>query len=599
MFLKKHLNLIIVSFLALIFFIGTASFNYLTQDQDYVKWSSPDETANYFFTKKFSDTGQLAFFDSAGVIGDNLLMPRSVRSDAGFIKPVSFLGITLVYGSLAAIIDPAIIPFLTPFFAALGVILFYLLVRRLFSERVGLWSAFLLAAFPVYVYYTVRSMFHNVLFLVFLIAGLYLFTLSLSRRGQKEEPLKKFFSWRLSSSQWRETVAAFLSGLSIGLALVTRTSELLWLAPTLFLLWLFYARRLGFSKLILLIAGLILTFIPIAYYNQILYGSFWHGGYNEMNRSLEDIAQTGSAIWQFTWAGRFDHYRQALGRIFHQIFYFGFNPAQSGVMFQHYVLEMFSPLVFAGLFGLILLIVQNCRRFQKKYLAYILAWLIASALLVLYYGSWKFNDNPDLNSFTIGNSYTRYWLPLYLGLLPLASLALVRVSRALLFISGENVSRLRQIIVTGLQSAVILIYIASSLLFVLYGSEEGLAYLYYNNLAERVNTEKVWSLTEPSAIIITRYYDKFFWPERRVIMGTIPNDEILAAIVKLVDFYPVYYYNFYLSEADVAYLDARKLNVYGLDLRLIQKLNAKFGLYKLEKASPAPVSPVANSYENQ
>ncbi|MFA5155004.1 MAG: glycosyltransferase family 39 protein [Patescibacteria group bacterium] len=583
MFWKKPLNLIIASLLAVVFFIGTASFNYLTQDSNYVKWSSPDETANYFFAKHFAQTGQLAVFDPASVIGDNLLMPRSVRSDAGLIKPVSFLGIILVYGSLGALFGIGIIPYLTPLFAALGIIFFYLLVRRLFSERIALWSAFLLAGFPVYIYYTARSMFHNVLFLVFLIAGLYLFVLSLGRPGQAPER-QKFFVWFRTKFFWLESAAALGAGLLFGLALITRTSELLWLAPVLLILGLFYLRRLGLTKLMLIVAGLALAFLPVFYYNQILYGSFWHGGYNEMNRSLDDLARTGGAIWQFTWGGQFQYYRHALGQIFRQVFYFGFNYSQSIEMLRHYVLEMFAPLVYAAALGLLILIVQNCRRFQKKYLTYILAWLAASALLIFYYGSWKFNDNPDLTRFTIGNSYTRYWLPLYLGLMPLAALAIVRVSRACLAVSRRGAIRARQIWETGLQAVAVLIYLIISLVFVLYGSEEGLAYLYYNNLAEKLNAERVWSLTEPDAIIITRYYDKFFWPERRVIMGTIPDDEILRATAKLIEAYPVYYYNFYLNDADVAYLDERKLNVYGLNMRLVRKLNARFGLYRIERA---------------
>jgi 4-amino-4-deoxy-L-arabinose transferase-like glycosyltransferase len=566
--------------LAVIFFVGTASFNYLTQDSNYTKWSSPDETANYFFTKRFSQTGQLAIFDPAAVLGNNLVMPRSVRSDAGFIKPVSFLGIILIYGKLAAVFGPAIIPFLTPFFAALGLILFYLLVRRLFSERVGLWSAVLLATFPVYIYYTARSMFHNILFIVLLLAGLYFFVLALDQ-PETAAVKSRFLSWTLPARAWWTMAAALASGLFVGLAIITRTSELLWLAPAMILVWLFYVRRLGWTRPLLFISGVIIALLPAAYYNQILYGSFWYGGYNAMNRSLDDIARTGGALWQFTWSGQFNYYRHYLGQIFRQVFYFGFNSDQSITMFRHYVLEMFPELLYAGLAGLLILFGQNCRRFRKKYLLYFLTWLLVSAILVFYYGSWKFNDNPDLTHFTIGNSYTRYWLPVYLGFMPLAALALVRLSRAILLIGTASQARIRKIIATGLQTAVIIVYAALALIFVLYGSEEGLVFLYYNNQAEKANTELVWSLTEPSAVIITRYYDKFFWPERRVIMGTIPDDEVLTAAAELVKSYPVYYYNFYLTEADVAYLNTRKLASYHLALKLVKRTNAKFGLYQI------------------
>ncbi len=595
MFLKKYLNLIIVSLLALAFFVATASFNYLSQDADYVKWSSPDETANYFFTKNFALTGELAVFDKANLIGDNMVIPRSVRSDEGFMKPVSFLGITLIYGAIASAAGIGIIPYLTPLFAAFGILMFYLIIRRLFSERIGLWSAFLLASFPVYIYYTVRSMFHNILFVVLLLAGLYLFLLAL---GEKQEKIKvAFLNWRLSGRVWLESLAALASGLFLGLALITRTSEALWLLPSLFIIWIFYARRYGLMKATLSIAGLSLPLLLVAYHNQILYGSFWYGGYNEMNRSIEDIAKTGGEIFKFGWGwDNMVYYRDYFLKILKNIFYFGFNPGQSKSMFINYVVNMFPALFYAGLAGILLLIAQNCRRFQKKYLVYILVWLSLSAFLVVYYGSWKFNDNPDLARYTIGNSYTRYWLPFYLGLMPLAALALVRVSRTLLLMSAKTTGRIRRMIATGLQTAAILGFAAVSIIFVLYGSEEGLAYLYYNNQAEKLNTRQVWALTDPEGIIITRYYDKFFWPERRIIMGVLPDDGILKAAVKLVRYYPVYYYNFYLKPIDVDYLNRSKLSPYGLVMKEVKKVNAKFGLYELGAATDALATSTPKRY---
>ena len=66
-------------------------------------------------------------------------------------------------------------------------------------------------------------------------------------------------------------------------------------------------------------------------------------------------------------------------------------------------------------------------------------------------------------------------------------------------------------------------------------------------------------------------------------MGVLPNTEILTAVKKLVEYYPVYYYNFYLNDKDVQYLNERKFSSYGVNMKLVNKVNAKFGLYKLEK----------------
>ncbi len=595
----KLANPIIVIFLALVFFVATSSFNYLTQDKNYTKWTSPDETANYFFSKRLVETGQLAYFDQAAVIGDNLVMPRSLRSDFGWVKPVSFLGIILTYGGMGALLGVKVIPFLTPFFAALGIIIFYLLISRIFkNKRIGLLSAFLLASFPVYVYYTVRSMFHNILFIVFLLFGAYLLSLAFGTKPEKIKPAAnqpaaepnltaepnvkiKFFTFKFKKIRALQIAAAFLAGIFVGLAVITRTSELLWLLPALFIVWLFYARRIGFIKLVVFLAGVFLALLPVAYYNNILYGSSFHGGYNEMNRSLDEIGTASNEVVKLTFTGQVDKYRDYFATLTHNIFYFGFNKTQSIAMARHYILEMFPALVYLGALGFLLLLVQNIKRFQKKYLVYIIVWGVLGVILIFYYGSWKFNDNPNPNSFTIGNSYTRYWLPIYLMLLPLVALAIERVTRALLLISSKTKDRIRPILAAGLQAIAILIISYISIIFVLYGSEEGLSYLYYNNLAERVNARSVFSLTEPSGIIITQYYDKFFFPERRIIMGKLPNDEILTATAKLVRYYPVYYYNFFLNDKDVIYLNERKFSSYNLEMKLIKKINAKFGLYQI------------------
>jgi 4-amino-4-deoxy-L-arabinose transferase-like glycosyltransferase len=582
---SKLINTFIVAILALVFFMATSSFNYFTQDASYTKWTSPDETANYFFSKQFSQKGTLDYFDQAAATGDNLVMPRSLRSDSGWVKPVSFLGIILTYGTIGSWLGVGVIPFLTPFFAALGIIFFYLLVSRIFkNKRVGLLSAVLLATFPVYVYYTVRSMFHNVLFIVFLIIGAYLFSLALGEKKKENiwESLKnRFFSVKFNRERVTQIICAFLAGLFVGLAIITRTSELLWLAPAALIIWLFYARRIGFIKLILFFSGVFLALLPVAYWNTILYQGPLRTGYNEMNRSLTELSTASDAVVKTTLSGQINKYSGYFQTVTHNIFYFGFNKAQSISMFRHYVIEMFPVLVYLGAFGLLLLLIQNIKRFQKKYLVYVLVWGVLGTILVFYYGSWKFNDNPDVTKFTIGNSYTRYWLPIYLMLLPLVALTIERVTRALLFVSSKTKSRIRKIIAGGLQSVAVLAIAFIGIMFVLYGSEEGLAYLYYNNLAERANAEKVFALTEPGAIIITQYYDKFFFPERRIIMGTLPNDEILTAVQKLVDYYPVYYYNFYLNDKDVTYLNERKFSPYNLEMKLVKKVNAKFGLYKL------------------
>jgi hypothetical protein len=481
------------------------------------------------------------------------------------------------------------IPYLTPFLAALGIVFFYLLISRIFaSQRIGLISAFLLASFPVYIYYTVRSMFHNVLFIVFLIFGIYFFVLALGEKRKdkiREELRAKFFKFKFEHERFFKIIAALFSGIFIGLAIITRTSEIIWLLPALAIIWIFYIRRFGLIKLIIFCVGVVTALMPAIYWNNVLYQNSFRGGYNEMNRSLDEIFNASAEVFNHSWRGGLEQYKAYYQTIKKNIFYFGFEKEQSIEMFNRYVVEMFPVLTYLGLFGFLLLVVHNIKHFKKKYLVYTLVWLALGVILVFYYGSWQFNDNPNPNSYTIGNSYTRYWLPIYLMLLPLVAYAIVSLTRALCSVSEKMSQSMKNIVSSGLQAAAVLGIAYLGIMFVLFGSEEGLVYLYHTSIAEKKNAQIVFSLTEPDSIIITQYYDKFFFPERRIIMGRLPNEEIFAATQKLVKYYPVYYYNFFLNEQDINYLNERKLAPYNLEIKLIKKINPQFGLYKLEVRS--------------
>lgn len=602
--IKHKIPLIVVIVLAGLFFLLSSSFNYLTQTDDYRKWTSPDETANYFFSKHYALKGSLAYLDPASIVGDNLIMPRSIRSDFGWLKPVSFLGLILIYGSIAKVLGIAVLPYLTPLFAALGIIFYFLIIRRIFSQRVALISSALLSFFPVYLYYSSRSMFHNVLFIDLLLIFIYFLLLTAKKRkkddareeakgtetgkeeSEKEEEKKESFwvrfrSMKFSKAELWAYLFAVLAGVFLGLTAITRTSELIWLLPALFVTWLFYARRYNFMKLFLIVAGFCLALLPNIYFNQLLYSAPLYGGYNEMNRSLDDISNAGTKVWQenLSWS-----HLENLGKtIYHNVFYFGLDLEQSFEMAQHYIYEMFPYLSILFVLGLLILLVNLFIRFDKKYLLYVLLFFFISFILIIYYGSWVFNDNPDPNRYTIGNSYTRYWLPIYLFMIPLAALFIDRFSSAFIALFTKGKTKLTRLSLNLSQVAIVLGLSFINLSFVYFGSEEGIAHLYYNNLREKETTERVFALTEPNSIIITKYYDKFLFPERRVIMSIIPDEELLTSSAKLVNHYPLYYYYFNLSPADVDYLNERKLKSYGLYLEEIERTTHEFSLYSLTK----------------
>ncbi|MDP3043418.1 MAG: glycosyltransferase family 39 protein [bacterium] len=556
--LKKYSHWLILGILALCFFIGAASFNYFTQKNGYLKWVSPDETANYIFTKLYGQEGKLAIFEKYNLYGKDIMHPRSFRSDYGWLKPVSFLGIILIYGKIASVTSYKILPYLTPFFGAVGIIYYYLLVKKLFGRRNALISAFLLASFPVYVYYSARSMFHNVLFIVLLLIGLYYSVLMIKHKKETSE----YLTW----------LYAALAGGFIGLAIITRASELLWIIPMLIILWAFNIKKVGITKLIIFLSFLFLSILPVLYWNQILYGSPWRGGYAEMNQSISDISQAGSSFIASLITGKLSHFKELLNKISGNIFHFGFHPLQSCKMFYHYFVRMFYWIFWPALLGGILF-AQKWRHWRRRHWAYLMSYFIISLILLFYYGSWKFNDNPDPGQFTIGNSYTRYWLPIYLGALPFVSLFIIKLTRL-----AKN-----KTIIFGIRSAIIILIFFISIRFVLFGSDEGLIFTAQRQKLSQNEFNKVMSLTENGAAIITQYHDKLFFPERKVIVGLFNDANMTREYGKLVNYLPLYYYNFTLPQKDFDYLNSRRLAEAGLRIEKVEQITSDFTLYRLYK----------------
>ncbi|MEA3449951.1 MAG: glycosyltransferase family 39 protein [Patescibacteria group bacterium] len=600
--------------LVIVFFVGTSSLNYFTQDYsksleqaDYVKWASPDETANYIFAKLYAQTGKLSIFESYNLYTDDIMRPRSLRSDHGEIKPVSFLGIILFFGTIAKFTTYKIIPYLTPFFASLGLIFYYLLVKKVFTRTNALISTFILASFPVYIYYTARSMFHNVLFTLALIVALYFAVLCLSQKRKHKIKILKIFTYFKNSlkknkfvslqGDYKQMIFALIAGLFFGLAIIARTSELIWLLPLLGFLALLNLRRLGLKKIILILSGIILVLLPMFYYNQILYNSIFLGGYADMNRSIVAIKDSSASLLTEAVQGQFSASKEYIKNIFDSIFVFGFHPRQSLLMADIYIRQMFSVLSYLSLAGFLVYFFGNGKKRVRHYWLFFGLSLVL-AILIIYYGSWHFFDNPDKTAHTIGNSYTRYWLPIYLGLIPFASYFIIRVTRALSVIkirdkNKEEVGQLRlfsrkkyfrastaRFIMRFLSVGLIII---SSLNFVYQGSEEGLVFLAAKQRQDKYEWEKVIEITENNSVIITRYHDKLFFPERKVIVGLFDDKNMIERYTRLVDYLPVYYYNFHFPKKDIDYLNLRRLKEFGLSIKLIEHVTPTFALYQLLK----------------
>ncbi|MFA5420676.1 MAG: hypothetical protein WC280_01450 [Patescibacteria group bacterium] len=568
---KKDKFLIPVIFVSIIFFFISSILPNYQRNQDFLKFFSPDENANFVFTKLYSSGSDLFIFEKYNLIAEDIVTPRSYVSNNGYIKPVSFLGMTIYYGFLAKIFGSGIIPFLTPFFASLALVFYYLLIRKLFDNKNAFLSFFILFSFPVLVYYSARSMFHNVLFLSLFVIGLY-FLVSLFEKKpfSEEQGVKRLFSFDFLYSS--------LSGLFFGMAIAVRSSEIIWMFLSAFVLFVLKIKKVSILRLVVFLAFVLLPLIPIFYNNQMLYGSPFFGGYNEMNRSIESISYASGEVVKSVFSLSLSNIKELTKVIFNTIFYFGFYPNQSIDMFGKYFVKMFWYLFWPGVFGFLAFFIFSGKKKFKKISPYIISWMVASIFLVLYYGSWKFVDNPDPNRFTIGNSYTRYWLPIYIGAIPFVSFLIIKLSKIFDFIKRKSLRKCF--------SSLFIVVLISSIMFISFkyvysGSEEGLKHYFSKLDKAKFETEEIIKLTESNAVIITEYHDKFIFPERKVVVGRFNDDNMNRNYFNLTKYIPVYYYNFTFPEKDMDYLNSRRLKDFNLQIELISNINETFSLYRI------------------
>lgn len=571
---KNKLFLGIVIFFCFVFFVLASIFPYWQSSNNFVKFLSPDENANYFFTKLYQTSGELSFYEKYNIIGQDIIKPRSYTSYKGDVKPVSFLGMIIIYGNLAKIFGNQIIPFLTAFFASLALFFYYLLIKKVFGPKNAFISFLILFSFPVFFYYSARSMFHNVLFLSFFIIGLYFLVTLLDKNVNRDKKDKKKYFQELFKFDFLNSA---LAGIFFGLAIGVRSSELIWLFPAGLLLLILKWKKISFLRFFTFITFVFIALIPVFYYNQILFNSPFYGGYYEMNKSIEDISQAGGGIIKSFFTGHLSDLGNFFKIIFNNIFYFGFQPQQSLKMLYYYGFSMFWYLFYPALLGFFYLIFRSGKKFKKNW-AYFFPFLLFSTILIFYYGSWKFVDNPDPDSFTIGNSYTRYWLPIYIGLIPLASIFILNVYKIFFWVRNKLFLKILSI---ASSTILVLFIIFVSFRFVYSGSEEGLNRYFQNLNKAKVELAKIISLTEDQSVIITEYHDKFFFPERRVIVGKFNEDNINNIYYNLNKYLPVYYYNFSLPEKDVDYLNNRRFSDIGLRIELVEEIDENFSLYKM------------------
>ena len=466
-----------------------------TDTQLDARFDWPDETANYFWAKYYAQNHELAVFEPLNLIAQNQIHPRSfnVRSD-GSLVPGSFLGLILFYGTLGRIFGVWAIIYFTPILAIFGVLAFYGIIKRLFNEKVAMLSAILMFFNPAWWYYSVTSMLPNVAFISSLLISLYF----LFKDNKK-----------LSLA---ETIA---SALFAGLAISIRPAEIVWLAAVYLAVVFYLSHKLKIGKIVLFLAVAFLMILPTLSQQQILFGSFLTSGYNQLEESQAASCSSCQLVKSL-------------------LLPFGFHPTLVASNFWTHYLSRFWWLSLLALLGLIAFLVQKGRQ-KIEVFGYIMLSLFLFAWLGIYYGSWQFSDLLTIHLNTLGLSYVRYWLPLYILALPFIALSLIWLTSLL---------RKRRIQNLGLLILLLILFYQSADL-VLKAKPDSILPVRSRVASYKETAKSVIEVTEPDSVIVTVRKDKVFFPERKVIHtfdALSLSPEILSILPNLVKVTSVYYY---------------------------------------------------------
>lgn len=521
---KKQLILYFLLILILSGFFYLYNYLNIYNSSQPLIFNSPDETANYYFSELFAETGQLRQENSLLQI-TNEIHPRSINGINNHLVPNSFIGMFLIYGSIAKIFGNWIIIYLTPLIAIIGVLFFYLLIKEIFDKKTAIISFFLILMLPSYWYFSTKSMMHNILFMDLLIISLYFIILAIKNNKK---------------------LHYLLSILFLALALIVRSSEIIWVMTIFLSLLICSRKRINWKKASTGFLMILIFAIPVIYFNIQNNGSATSIAY------LENIGPETHTIF---------HYVKKI------ILPFGFHPNNMKFTIYNFIFKLIWWHSIALLISLIFIFIKK-KEIKKEHWLYIGLWAFLSIFLFVYYGSWLFFDNPDPKAITIGSSYLRYILPYFVFGIPLIAWSLSKIK-----FHKKYLNNLIIILILGFM-------FLNSYLIVMKCPQEGILKISNDLKTYQNRTDLIIAFTETNSIIMTSRADKYIFPYRNVLYlkSEVYNYENFNKIID--EDIPLYYFGFKFKENDINNV-LNKFYQKGLNLSKPIFIDGDHALYKI------------------
>lgn len=531
-------------FFTLVFFLGTFI---LTLKGD--MFVSPDETANAFFAKRFSETGTFLYPETLNTFVSGLIHPRSVVVNGTNLVPGSFLGLPFYYGVIVFFLGNWILPFLTAGFFLMAVFAWHKLVRRWFSDQVAFVSSILLLVHPAFWYYSTRGLMHNVLFVCFLVFSVYFLF---------EQPIQKHLtrcSERIGKmKRFQKEIDWVLSGLFLGSSLFVRTSEVYWVIPLFIVLVCSLFNRIKLRGIFVLFFSFIVALLPMWILQWKTYGNPFVVAYTHSTSSSTSLLISEPDL---------------LHRIYYILFPFGLHIRIAFEHIQSYGSSLFWWLTIPTVLGFFVVIAKEKKQPTRIHRVYIVVLVLLAVWLGVWYGSWVLYDNPDPTKITIANSYIRYWLPFFLLTTPL-------ISSVFVWISEFAKTRFSRSVLLGL---LILLTVWLNIRIVFFAGPDTLTSVSSVLNQSREIKSRVFSIVPENAVIIVERSDKIFFPGRRVLYPFRSENTFKSLPIFFEQNTPMFYYGITVLPDDFIYLN-EQLFSRGFKLELIETFQAE-SLYRI------------------
>jgi hypothetical protein len=495
----------------------------------------PDANANHFFTMLFAKTNTFADLEHLNYFTDNLIHTRSINVIDGSLVPMTFLPTLVIFGLFAKVLGNVGILFFTPLLAALSGYLVYSIAKNVFKSSVlaMLMGILFLTLAPV-MYFANIVMLPTILFIFLLLAGWSAISYDF------KEDRKQNFLWGVGI-------------LSLSLAVLSRPTEIIWVA--LLTLFIFYINKNKISlwKFIWAILIFVILLIIFLSLNKSIYGGYFSFGYLNLQSGGLSSEISGTSINPI--------------KLLFAPFGFDFNLLVSNIW--KYLIKIILPHFILAIAGYVILLIKlKKKELSRVWKKYLLVTPFIFLFILLYYGSWQLADPlvRELNSISI--SYVRYFLPLYIWLIPATALAMIK-----LLYRKPKLNLLAYYVV-------VLAMIIFSFKVAFLAKNDGLIATKQTLDGYYEQYQKVAELAPPMSVMITERSDKIFFPKYKVI---VPQGdlELWSRVAELTLDNQIYYYT---DKSDTQIASENSIaNESNLEITDKKNIEGNFNLYRIIK----------------